>query len=149
MIDQEANKKRIVKNALALYVRTAIAMVVALVVTRILLRQLGEDYYGVYNVVAGVVVLFSFLNASITQAIQRFMTFALGKRDSNEVSCVFSTSIITQFIIIGVLVLLCETLGMWFVNSEMNIEPSMLPGGQMGVSTIHSDFCRQFHACFI
>ena len=62
MIDQEANKKRIVKNALALYVRTAIAMVVALVVTRILLRQLGEDYYGVYNVVAGVVVLFSFLN---------------------------------------------------------------------------------------
>lgn len=146
MIDQEANKKRIVKNALALYVRTAIAMVVALVVTRILLRQLGEDYYGVYNVVAGVVVLFSFLNASITQAIQRFLTFALGKRDRNEVSCVFSTSIITQFIIIGVLVFLCETLGMWFVNSEMNIEPSMLPAArwafQLSIATFAVNFMR-------
>ncbi len=87
---EESDKRRLVKNTLALYARTAIAMVVGLVVTRVLLRQLGEDAYGVYNVVAGVVVLFSFLNAGITQAIQRFLTFSLGKGERADVTRVFS-----------------------------------------------------------
>lgn len=135
-----------VKNALALYARTAIAMVVALIVTRILLRQLGEDYYGVYNVVAGVVVLFSFLNSSITQAIQRFITFALGKGDRREVQRVFSTSVLTQVIIIVLLVILCESIGLWFLNSEMKIDESMRPAAswafQLSIATFAVNFMR-------
>ena len=143
---EESDKRRLVKNTLALYARTAIAMVVGLVVTRVLLRQLGEDAYGVYNVVAGLVVLFSFLNAGITQAIQRFLTFSLGKGERADVTRVFSTSIITQFIIIVLLVALCETLGLWFIDTQMKIGASILEPArwafQLSIATFAVNFMR-------
>ena len=119
-IDKEENKRRIFKNTFALYLRTAIAMVVSLVVTRILLKELGEDNYGIYNVVASVVVLFSFLNASMAQAIQRFITFALGKGDLKRTNEVFSTSVVTQILITQLLI------GVWFINRWMVIDGSRL-----------------------
>ncbi|WP_417013435.1 oligosaccharide flippase family protein [Alistipes sp.] len=125
-IDKEENKRRIFKNTFALYLRTAIAMVVSLVVTRILLKELGEDNYGIYNVVASVVVLFSFLNASMAQAIQRFITFALGKGDLKRTNEVFSTSVVTQILITLLLIVICETIGVWFINRWMVIDGSRL-----------------------
>lgn len=125
-IDKEENKRRIFKNTFALYLRTAIAMAVSLVVTRILLKELGKDDYGIYNVVASVVVLFSFLNASMAQAIQRFITFSLGKGDVKRTNEVFSTSVITQILITFVLIVICETAGVWFINRCMVIDSSRI-----------------------
>lgn len=120
------NKKIIVKNTLALYMRTAITMVVSLIITRVLLEQLGEDNYGIYNVVASVVILFSFLNASLSQTIQRFITFNLGTGDLRKTSEVFSISLISQFIICFILIILCETLGVWFINYKMVISSDQI-----------------------
>lgn len=103
-----------------MYIRTAIAMIVAFVVTRMLLKELGEENYGLYNVVAGVVILFSFLNASMSQAIQRFITFSLGKDNLRQTTKVFSTCFQSQlFITIG-LILICETFGVWFINTKVD-----------------------------
>lgn len=145
-IDKEENKRRIFKNTFALYLRTAIAMVVSLVVTRILLKELGEDNYGIYNVVASVVVLFSFLNASMSQAIQRFITFALGKGNLKRTNEVFSTSVITQLLITMLLIVICETVGVWFINRWMVIDASRLEAVnwafQFSILTFAANFLR-------
>lgn len=121
--DRTDNNKRLARNSFALYCRTAIVMLVSLFVIRYLLKALGEDDYGLYNVVASVVVLFSFLNASMTQAIQRFITFELGRGDKDALRKVFSMSFITQVLVIVVLVILCEVVGLWFINTKLNIAP--------------------------
>ena len=119
MNNRSEDNKRLLRNTIALYCRTAIVMIVSLIVTRYLLKILGEEDYGLYNVVASVVVMFTFLNASMTQAIQRFITYALGKEDEDNVSKVFSMSFITQCLMIVALVILCEVIGVWFINFKL------------------------------
>ena len=119
--NKKDNNRRLIKNTFALYCRTAVVMVVSLIVTRYLLKVLGEEDYGLYNVVASVVVLFTFLNASMTQAIQRFLTFEIGRDDKEAFKRVYSMSFITQFIMIFGLILFCEIIGVWYINYKLNI----------------------------
>ena len=121
MENRSENNRRLVKNTFALYCRTAIVMVVSLVVTRYLLKVLGANDYGLYNVVASVVVLFSFLNASMTQAIQRFLTFEIGRDNKEAFTRVYSMSFITQLLMIVFLIILCEAIGVWYINFKLNI----------------------------
>ena len=91
--------KRIAKNTLYLYFRMFITLVVGLFTSRVVLQTLGIADYGIYNVVAGVVVMFSFINNSMATATQRFITYALGKNDDDYLKRIFSTSVLIFFAI--------------------------------------------------
>lgn len=120
------NTKRIAKNTLFLYVRMVVMMGVSLFTFRELLKQLGIDDYGTYNVVGGVVILFSFLSNAMTQSNQRFLSFYLGKGDLEEFKITFSLILNVQVIIGTIILLLAETIGLWFVNSKMNFAPESM-----------------------
>lgn len=115
------NNKRIARNTLLLYVRMLFIMAVSLYTSRVVLATLGEVDYGVYNVVGGVVVMFNMISVPLSIAVTRFLTFELGRGNVGKLQRVFSTSISIQLIISAVIVLLAETLGVWFLNTKMNI----------------------------
>lgn len=121
-----ANKNIIAKNTLALYFRTAVLLLVSLYVTRALLRILGETDYDIFNVVGSVVVFFTFLNSSITQAIQRFFSYEIGQGDERCLNRVFNSSLILQMLIALCLIILCETVGLWFLNHRLTIPEERL-----------------------
>lgn len=115
------NNKRIAKNTLLLYVRMLFMMVVSLYTSRIVLNTLGVEDYGIYNVVGGIVTMFVFINNSMSSATQRYITFALGKGDKERLSTVFSTTLQIHTLIATVVVLLGETVGLWFLYNKMQI----------------------------
>lgn len=96
-------------------------MAVNLYTSRVILQVLGVEDYGIYSVVGGVVSLFSIISSSLSTATQRFITFGLGKNDSDHLSRVFSTSIFIHIGMCVLIVLLAETIGLWFLNNEMQI----------------------------
>ena len=96
-------------------------MVVGLYTSRVILATLGVEDYGVYNVVAGVVSMFSFFTSSLGVAISRFLTFELGKGDKDKLSTIFSTSVNIQLCMSLFVILLAETIGVWFLNTHLNI----------------------------
>lgn len=115
------NNKRIAKNTLLLYVRTLFIMLVTLYTSRVVLNALGVEDYGIYNVVGGVVAMFGFINGSMASATQRYITFALGKGDMKRLQTVFSTSLQIHFLIAALIVVLGETVGLWFMYTQMQI----------------------------
>lgn len=121
MSDTSANNKRIAKNTLLLYVRTLFIMLITLYTSRVVLNTLGVSDYGIYNVVGGVVAMFGFINASMSSATQRYITFALGKNDIKNLQKVFSTALQIHFLIAALIVLLGETIGLWFLYEKMQI----------------------------
>ena len=110
------NKTTIAKNTLMLYIRMILVMAATLYTTRIVLKNLGVEDYGIYNVVAGVVSMFSFLNASMASATQRFLSFELGINDEKRVNMVFCQSVIIHLVIAGIIVVLAETIGLCITN---------------------------------
>ena len=121
MSTQLNNNKRIAKNTLLLYFRMLFMMAVSLFTSRVVLNTLGVEDYGIYNVVGGIVGMFAFINGSMSSATQRYITFALGKGDKNRLQTVFSTTLQIHTLIAGVIVLLGETVGLWFLYNKMQI----------------------------
>ena len=115
------NNERIVKNTLTLYVRTALVMLVSLFTSRVVLSALGIEDYGIYNIVGGVVVMFSVVSGALSASISRFITFELGRADMRKLRRIFSTSINIQVGISLLILILGETVGIWFLNYKMNI----------------------------
>lgn len=115
------DNKRIAKNALFLYFRMFLTMGVGLYTSRVVLNVLGVVDFGIYNVVGGIIIMFSFLNNALTGATQRFLTFELGKNNISGFKNVFSLSISSHVIISLIIILLSETIGVWFLNQKMNI----------------------------
>lgn len=120
------NNKRIAKNTLALYIRTLVTMVVGLYTSRVVLNVLGVDDYGLYNVVGGVVAMFSILTATLSQAISRYFTFELGKENSNRLHIIFCTGVNIQLLMSVIVILIAEIGGVWFLNAKMNIPPDRM-----------------------
>lgn len=119
------DSKRVAKNTLYLYMRTLFVMGVSIYTSRVILDALGVDDYGIYNVVGGFVSMFSVLSGTLTAASQRFIAFELGKSDS-DVKKVFSTTLSIHFLLAVILLVLLESIGLWFLNCKMNIDPSRL-----------------------
>lgn len=117
----EDRNKRIAKNTLLLYVRMFVMMFTALFTSRIVLQVLGETDYGIYNIIGGVVVLFSFLNSALLSATQRFLNFSLGRNDESSTHKVFCMSMNSYLILSAIFLLLGETVGLWFVDTQLNI----------------------------
>lgn len=119
--EEQQNNKRIARNTLLLYARTLVTMVVGLLTSRVNLDSLGVENFGIYNVVGGLVVMFSSLSGALSMAISRFLTFELGKGDINALKRVYSSSIIIQSIMAFIIIILAETIGLWFLNEKMVI----------------------------
>lgn len=126
MPDNSGNKKRIAKNTVALYIRMLLGMVVSLYTSRVVLATLGVEDFGVYGVVGSVVGMFSFLNAAQSGATSRFITFELGRGVKGRLNETFVSARIVHIGIALLVVLLAETLGVWFLNNKL-----VIPDGRM------------------
>ena len=116
-----SNSSRIAKNTLALYFRQILIMLVSLYTVRVVLNTLGAEDYGIFNVVAGVVILFSFVSNAMATSVQRFLNFYLGKNDTEKTRNVYSASLVIHGIICLIFIILAETVGLLFVNAKLNI----------------------------
>lgn len=112
---------KIAKNTLMLYFRMLLSMVVTLYTSRIVLNTLGIVDFGVYNIVAGVIVMFGFLNNAMTASTQRFLTYEKAKDNLAGLKKIFNISITIHLIIAVVILLLAESIGLWFLNAQLNI----------------------------
>ena len=118
---QTNNNKRIAKNTLLLYFRMLFMMVVSLYTSRVILNALGVEDFGIYNVVGGVVAMFSVISGSLSAAISRFITYELGKGDQSKLNKIFSASVTIQLLLSLIIVVLIESVGVWFLNAKMTI----------------------------
>ena len=129
------SNRRIARNTLLLYFRMILTMCITLYTSRVILAALGVEDFGIYNIVAGVVVLFSFLNSAMTNATQRYLSMALGLGKAKYVQLIFSTSLLSHLVISGVLLVLCETVGLWFVNTQL-----IIPADRMMAANVAYQF---------
>ncbi len=121
MSDNSQNNKRIAKNTLMLYIRMFFVMAVSLYTSRVVLQTLGVEDYGIYNVVGGVITILGFVNSSLSGTGARFITYALGEGNKEKQAQVFSTVLIIHYILAILIVILGETIGLWFVYHKLVI----------------------------
>lgn len=117
---------RIVKNSIALYVRMGLSMGVSLYTSRVVLNVLGADDYGIYNVVGGIVVMFYFLNGAMAGGTQRFLNYEMGCGTPETLKKTFNVSLAIHIAIAVAVLLLAETIGLWFLNARLVIPPERL-----------------------
>ena len=98
-----------------------LVLLVSLYTTRIVLNALGVVDYGIYNVVAGFVSMFAFLNTSMSNAIQRFFNYTLGSEGEVSLTGVYNMALLIQLLLAGVVFFLLETVGLWYLNEKMLI----------------------------
>ncbi len=121
--NHSANNKRIAKNTAFLYVRMIITLLVLLYTSRVVLRVLGVTDFGIYNAVGGVVTLLSFINSSMSIAVQRYLSFDLGKADIASLNKTFNLALLIHFVIAVVVALLAETAGYYLLTHYMKFPP--------------------------
>ena len=121
---------QIARNTLMLYVRMLVLMLVGLYTSRVVLEALGETDYGVYNVVGGVVAMFTIISGALNSAVQRFITFEMGKGAQAQLNKVYSTAVTIQLILAAIVVILAEPVGLWFINNEMTIDTERIPAAR-------------------
>lgn len=120
------NNKRIAKNTGLLLIRTLFVMFISLYTSRVILDALGVEDYGIYQVVGVVVAMFSVISASLSTAISRFITFEIGSGNMEKLKKIFSTSIVIQLTLIVIIFIVCEIIGIWFMEAKMQIPPERL-----------------------
>ena len=121
MSDTSSANKRIAKNTLVLYVRMLFTMGISLFTSRVILQTLGVEDYGISSVVGGVISMFTFINAAMVSSTQRYLNFELVRGDANQLRCVFSTSLQIHALIALAIIVLSETVGLWFLNEKLVI----------------------------
>lgn len=126
MSQTSENNKRIAKNTVLLYIRMFISVIVGLYTSRVVLNTLGVEDYGVYNVVGGIVAMFSFLNASMSGATSRFLTYELGKNNLFKLEQTFSSAMVIHIGIAVAVFILAETIGIWFLMNKLVIPESRM-----------------------
>lgn len=122
MSNHNSNNKRIAKNTVLLYIRSFIVMIVALYTSRVILKALGVEDYGLFNVIGGVVGLFAFLRSSMTKSTQRFLNFEMAN-PNGRLKETFRVSLTIHVIIALIAFVLAETIGLWFLNTYLQIPP--------------------------
>lgn len=137
MTAEESNRsQRIAKNTLMLYIRMALVMVISLYTSRIVLNILGVEDYGIYNVVGGVIGLFSFITSSMSSATSRFLSYHIGKDKHDELNEVFKVSFTLHIIFAFIVFTLFETIGVWFLETKMVIPESRMSAARIVFQTM-------------
>lgn len=121
MFSLASSNSTIAKNSLYLYLRMLVVMFVNLYMVRVLLVALGQEDYGLYTLVAGIINLLSFLNTTMSGATSRFLTYDLGLGDLKKVNETFRVAFFLHIGIALLLLVLAETIGLWFVNARLNV----------------------------
>lgn len=115
------NTSRIAKNTLLLYIRMMILTIINLYTVRVVLKALGTEDYGIFNVVAGVITLFTSVSSVISTATQRFLSYSIGEKDDRQLNNIFIVSL-NLFIVASLTIFIAaETIGLWFVNTHLII----------------------------
>lgn len=122
--------KRIARNTLMLYVRMFVLLLVGLYTSRVVLEALGENDFGIYNVVGGVVAMFTILSGALNSAVSRFITFEMGKGEGAQLNKVYSTAVNIQLILALIVVIIAEPVGLWFIDNKMTIETARIPAAR-------------------
>lgn len=120
------DNRTIAKNTMFLYFRMFLTMGVGLYTSRLVLQALGVVDYGIYGLVGGIVTMFSFLSSSMSAATQRYLLFDIGKNDSDRLQKTFNASLSIHFLIGFIVILVAETVGLWFVNYKLDIPANRL-----------------------
>lgn len=154
MSNNNSNNKRIAKNTILLYFRTFFIMMITLYTSRVILGELGIEDYGIYNVVGGVVAMFAVISAALSSSISRFITFELGQGNISRLRTIISTSINIQLGISLVVLVLGESIGLWFLNYKMSIPPDRLIAANWVLHCSLITFCISlisvpYNACII
>ena len=126
MSDTSQNNKRIAKNTLLLYFRMLFMMAISLFASRVTLSALGIIDYGLYNVIGGMVAMFSILSGSLSVAISRFITLEVGNGNKEKLNNIFSTSVSIQIFMAVIICVIAEFAGVWFLNNKMVIPSDRL-----------------------
>lgn len=119
---QKGNSK-IAKNTLVVYIRMIIVVLVSLLTTRYVLLALGVSDFGLYNVVGGLIGMLNFISAAMSTTTSRFINYEMGKVDGGNPNKVFNICLVIHIAFAMVLILLAETLGFWYVNNILSVEP--------------------------
>jgi len=119
--ERNSENKRIARNTVILYVRMIFSLAISLYSSRIVLQSLGIIDYGIYNIVGGVVSMLNFLSAAMGNSTQRYISFALGKKDVSFSKSVFSCAMVIHAVLAVFVVILAETVGLFFLNNYLNI----------------------------
>lgn len=141
MSESSGNTKRIMKNTVMLYIRMAVIMLVTLYTSRVVLDVLGVEDYGIYNIVGSVVISLSFIQSALNSATLRFISFELGKSDKGNVSRIFSMSLNIQVLFLCVILLMLETVGLWFLNNVLSIPPDRIFAANVAYQFSILTFC--------
>ena len=120
------NSSRVARNTVLLYFRMLLMMVIGLFTSRVVLKALGVDNYGIYGAVGGIVMLFTVVTASISQSVSRYLTVEIGRGDAVRLRRVFSTALTMQLLFCVVILILTETLGLWWLNTHIKIPEGRL-----------------------
>ncbi len=126
MPDTSSNSKRIAKNTIALYTRQILVMLVTLYTSRVILNTLGVSDFGIYNVVGGVVTMFSFITGTMASASQRYIAYDIAKKDAARTKETFSLIMLSYMMLAMLFLLLAESVAVWFLNTKMNIPPDRM-----------------------
>lgn len=121
MSDTFQNNKRIAKNTIVLYIRMLLVMAVTVYTSRVVLDVLGIEDYGIYNIVGGIIGMLSVMSSSMGVAVQRFLTFEIGKGDEAALRKVFSISFFAHVVLAVLIFAFAETAGLWFVENKLTI----------------------------
>lgn len=154
MASTAENNKRIAKNTAMLYIRMLLIMAVTLYTSRVVLEVLGVEDFGIYNVVGGVVAMMGVLNGAMAVSTQRYLTFELGKGDDVRLKQTFSMCLTIYVLFAFILLFLAETIGLWFLNTQLNIPPERMIAAKYVyqfsiLSAIITLLCNPYNAVII
>lgn len=121
-----ASSKRLAKNSALLYFRMLITMFISLYTSRVVLAELGVTDFGLYNVVGGVVTLFAFVQSALGNSTWRYITVSLGTGDFNNLRITFSSAVFLHGLFCVLILVVAETVGLWFLYNKMNIPPDKM-----------------------
>lgn len=125
-MSEETNNRTIAKNATVLYIRMFITIIISLFTSRIVLQALGVSDYGIYTLVGGVTSLVHVFIGALGSSTSRFLTFALGKNNMDNLKMTFSTAVLVHIGLSLIFIVVAETVGLWFVNTQL-----VIPEGRM------------------
>lgn len=121
MGEQQSDSRRLAKSTIVLYFRTLVIMLIGLYTSRVLMNALGIDNYGIYNVIGGFVGMFSIITGTLVATTQRYLNVEIGKGEKGDAKKVFGVIFGIHFLLAVVMVILFETVGLWFLNYKLNI----------------------------
>lgn len=148
------NLNRIAQNTGFLFIRMLLVLLVGLYTSRLVLKSLGIEDFGIYNVIGSIIIFFSFFKNALTNATYRFFAFELGKNNPDNLKKIYSMSINCHIILASILFICIEICGIWFINQRMNINPERLYAAnfvlQFSLLTFVCEIIRTpFNSCII